>query len=345
MERKLVSIQTVEDVTPIAGADQIEQARVMGWNVVVQKGDFKSGDPCVFFEIDSVLPDGPAWSEFLRKRGFRIRTMKLRGVLSQGLALPLAILGGDADDRPRDVDLRERLGVSKYEPILPDTLDIAGPFPARVPKTDEIRLQSALGVLEEMNGRAFYVTTKCDGMSATYVRTEDGFIVASRNWAMARAANNPLWRLAEKHGLETKLPLDVAVQGEICGPGVQGNKLELTEHVLFVFNVYDVRVGRYLDYEPFVAFCAAHGLTTVPIERIVYGLTTVPLDRIELAHEAATTEHTLDGWLAAARGRYANTKRHKEGVVIRPLVEVRSETLQGRLSFKVINNDFLLAEQ
>ena len=92
MERKLVSIQVIDDVAPIDGADNIMQARVMGWTVVVKKGEFAPGDRCVFFEIDSVLPDGPAWSEFMRPRGFRVRTAKLRGVLSQGLALPLAIL-------------------------------------------------------------------------------------------------------------------------------------------------------------------------------------------------------------------------------------------------------------
>lgn len=91
-ERKLVTIQTVTDIQPIPGADNIDQARVMGWTVVVKKGEFQIGDPCIFFEIDSVLPDGPEWSEFMRPRGFRVKTVRLRGVLSQGLALPITIL-------------------------------------------------------------------------------------------------------------------------------------------------------------------------------------------------------------------------------------------------------------
>src|SRR5688500_1858803 len=166
MERRLVSIQTVESIAPIENADNIVQARVMGWTVVVKKGEFVDGDPCVFFEIDSVLPDGPAWSEFLRPRGFRVRTMRLRGVLSQGLALPVAILNGADVETLRSSDLRERLGVIKYETALPDAKEIAGPFPVRVPKTDEIRLQSALGVLDELAGKDFFVTTKLDGTSA-----------------------------------------------------------------------------------------------------------------------------------------------------------------------------------
>src|SRR4029077_565332 len=139
MERKLVTIQRIDALDPIPGADNIEHARVMGWDVVDKKNEFAVGDPCVFFEIDSVLPDGPSWSEFMRPRGFRVRTIRLRGVLSQGLALPMSILGDDQD--PQKIDLSARLGVTKFEPVITDTREIAGPFPARVPKTDEIRLQ------------------------------------------------------------------------------------------------------------------------------------------------------------------------------------------------------------
>jgi RNA ligase (TIGR02306 family) len=331
MERKLVSIQTIDAIAPIEGADNIMQARVMGWTVVVKKGEFAPGDPCVFFEIDSVLPEGPAWSEFMRPRGFRVRTAKLRGVLSQGLALPVSILGGDVPEP--GIDIRDRLGVVKYEPVLPDARELAGPFPGRVPKTDEIRLQSALSVLGELAGRDFFVTTKCDGSSATYFRDgEAGFVACSRNWALAPGENH-VWRLAAQYELPKRLPPDFAIQGEVCGPGIQKNRLGLSAIELFVFSVYDVRAARFLDHEPFVAFCAEHGLRTVPIERVVRGA------------EAAAYRHDLDGWLEAARGLYPGTKQRKEGIVVRPLVESRSETLGGRLSFKVINNDFLLKDE
>ena len=331
MERRLVSIQTIDAIDPIAGADNIVQARVMGWTVVVKKGEFAAGDPCVFFEIDSILPDGPAWAEFMRPRRFRVRTLKLRGVLSQGLALPISILAGQ--DAPRDVDLRERLGVTKFEAVLPDTRELAGPFPTRVPKTDEIRLQSALGVLDEIRGKEFYVSTKCDGTSATYVRDgQDGFIACSRNWALRRGDNH-VWRLAERYRLEDQLPIDVAIQAEVCGPGIQKNRLGLDAVDLFVFNVYDVRAARFLELEAFRAFCGERGLRTVPIERVVRG------------DEALHHDHSLDTWLEAARGMYAGTKQRKEGIVVRPLVEQPSTVLGGRLSFKVINNDFLLKDE
>jgi len=332
MERKLVSIQVIDALAPIEGADNILQARVMGWTVVVKKGEFAPGDRCVFFEIDSVLPDGPAWSELMRPRGFRVRTLKLRGVLSQGLALPVSILGGGGEPE-MGIDLRDRLGVVKHEPVLPDAREVLGPFPARVPKTDEIRLQSALGVLDELRGRDFYVTTKLDGTSATYYHdAEIGLVACSRNWALARGGNHP-WRLAERYELAARLPPCFAIQGEICGPGIQKNRLGLSEIDLFVFSVYDAHAGHFLDHGPFLDFCAEHRLRTVPIERVVRG------------EEAASYHHDLDGWLAASRGLYAGTRQRKEGIVVRPLVETPSATLGGRLSFKVINNDFLLKDE
>lgn len=332
MERKLVSIQRIESLEPIVGADQIVKARVMGWDVVVKKAEFAVGDPCVFFEIDSVLPDGAPWAEFMRPRGFRVKTARLRGVLSQGLALPVAILPTGAAPAA-DADLRDLLGVTKYEPELPDSREVAGPFPGAVPKTDEIRLQSALGVLDELRGQPFYVTTKCDGASATYYRAPDGaFTACSRNWALVPGPN-PVWRMAERHRLAEALPSGFAIQGELCGPGIQHNRLGLTELALLVFSVHDVRAGRRLDHGELVAFAATHGLTTVPIEEVVTG------------DHAAGYPHSLAHWLERARGLYAGTRNRKEGIVVRPLTETLSPTLGGRLSFKVINNDFLLKDE
>jgi RNA ligase (TIGR02306 family) len=209
---------------------------------------------------------------------------------------------------------------------------MAGAFPTAVPKTDEIRLQSALGVLDEIRGQDFYIATKLDGSSATFFRDIDGtLIVASRNWAI-QPGNNPLWTVAEKYKLGERLPPGFAVQGELCGPGIQKNRLNLDSVDVFMFNVYDVKAGQYLDYQAFLDFCREYGLKMVPIERVVRG------------EDAANFEHTLDGWLEASRGLYVGTKNRKEGIVIRTLTHAHSPTLGGRLSFKVINNEFLLKD-
>lgn len=336
MERKLVSIQRVDALEPIVGADNIVKARIMGWDVVVKKHEFTPGSPCVFFEIDSVLPDGKPWAEFMRPRGFRVKTARLRGVLSQGLALPVDILpaGPDGVDVPElGTDVSEVLGVVKFEPVIPDTREIAGAFPGQIPKTDEIRLQSALGVLDEMRGRDFYVTTKLDGTSTTYFRPLDGELVAcSRNWALVRGPN-PVWRMADKYNLERVIPPGFAIQGELCGPGIQKNRLALAEHDLFVFSVHDTRAGKFLDHADMIEFCAERELSTVPVEAIVEG------------DAAAEFPHSLDLWLERAKGLYAGTKNRKEGIVVRPLRDAMSATLGGRLSWKVINNDFLLKDE
>lgn len=330
MERKLVSIQRIERVDPIPGADQIAKARVLGWDVVVKKDEMREGDLCVFFEIDSVLPAGEAWAEFLRPRGFRVKTMRLRGVLSQGLALPTSIL---EDEVPAvGTDVRERLGVVKLELPVPTGGEVAGPFPAGVPKTDEIRLQSALGVLDEIRGLPFAITTKLDGTSTTFHVDEGGVLSAcSRNWALAKGDSAP-WRIAERHRLAEVIPRQMAVQGELCGPGIQKNRLGLAGVAWFVFDAYDVRAGRYLDHRELAAFCAERGLSTVPCETIVEG------------EDARTFDHSLAHWLTRTRGRYAGTQNRKEGIVVRPLVTRHSPTLGARLSFKVIDNDFLLKD-
>ncbi|MBX7191844.1 MAG: RNA ligase (ATP), partial [Sandaracinaceae bacterium] len=265
--------------------------------------------------------------------GFRLKTVRLRGVLSQGLALPVSILPeGTVFEIGRDVTAL--LGVRKHEPVLPDTREIAGPFPSRVPKTDEIRLQSALAVLDEIRGRPFVITTKLDGSSITYLReSPSDLAVCSRNWALARSEGAAAWRVARELELEQKLPLDVALQGELCGPGIQKNRLGLAKTGFFAFSAYDVRAARYLAHDALVALCGELGVPMVPVERRVEG------------EEAVAFEHSLERYLELARGLYAGTQRRKEGIVVRPLEEARSEVLGGRLSFKVISNEFLLEDE
>lgn len=94
--RRLATVQQISELRPIEGADAIEVARINGWDVVVKKGDFKTDEMVVFCEVDSFLPIQPEY-EFLRKssykkmsdgtEGFRLRTIRLRGQLSQGLLI------------------------------------------------------------------------------------------------------------------------------------------------------------------------------------------------------------------------------------------------------------------
>ena len=187
-------------------------------------------------------------------------------------------------------DVSDALGVAKFEAVLPDATEIAGPFPALVPKTDEIRLQSALGVLEEIRGHEFVVTTKLDGTSTTFFRDEDGeLVVCSRNWALEKGDSAP-FRIAERDQLAERIPRGFALQGELCGPGIQKNRLGLSQVEWFVFDVYDVRQGRHLDHAERLRFAHERDLRTVPVEAIVE------------ADAAVRFEHTLERWLALATG-------------------------------------------
>ncbi len=165
MERTLASIDVIRELNPISGADNIEVAKIKGWNVVVKKGEFNIGDKVVYCEIDSILPERPEF-EFLKDRNYRIRTIKLRGQVSQGICFPLSILNSfETDNLEPGLDVTGILGVTKYEKPVPVNLRgrMRGPISRlAVPKTDEMRVQNISDVLERQKGKTFYVTEKID---------------------------------------------------------------------------------------------------------------------------------------------------------------------------------------
>ena len=339
--RKLASIQKIKELSPIKGADRIEVAKILGWEVVVKKGEFKVGDFCIYFEIDSILPDKP-WCSFLKNKDkpekpIRLKTIRLRGQLSQGLALPLNILDEYFDPNEEILDTLEEgddltkvIGVKKYEPEIPACLngEVKGPRPSYAPKTDEHRVQSFPEVIEEFKGRAVYIGQKVDGTSSTYAQNGDKFDVCGRNWSYNPSTENTYWEMATKYNLVEKLKDagDFIIQGEIAGPGIQKNPLKLEGHELFVFNVMNLNKEgcKYLDYNDFIEFCKKYELQTVPI----------------LKEDITFEWPDVDTLLEEAKGNYANGKI-QEGIVIRPMFNFYSEILKGRASFKVINNEYL----
>jgi RNA ligase (TIGR02306 family) len=329
MKRKLASIQRILDVSPIEEADTIETVQVLGWQVVARKDDFKPDDLCVYVEIDSVLPDRPEF-DFLRKAKFRVKTIRLRGQISQGICFPLSILPNGEYSVGDDVT--DIIGVEKWEPSVPIQLrGIMKRFrPHWIRKTDEPRLQSFPEVLEEIRGLSLYITRKDDGTSFTAYLKDGEFGVCSRKVDLKENDDNTYWKMARKLNLEEKLsslPFNAAIQGELVGPQIQGNRLGLKEHELRIFNVWNIDEQKFLDFEPF-------------IETVLLKLRLDPVSIIEYGyiHEKS---HDVKTFLEMARGTYPNGQP-REGIVIRPMVEQYSKALEGRLSFKVINNDFLL---
>ncbi|MBX2877884.1 MAG: RNA ligase (ATP) [Saprospiraceae bacterium] len=324
--RQLASIQRIRKLEPIAGADAIVKASVLGWDVVVKKGEFQAGDLCVYCEIDSLLPDKPAFA-FLQAYGMRIRTVRLRGQISQGICFPLSVLP-DGVEPVEGKEVTEALGVRKYEPPMPANLaGIAkGPFPAWFPKTDETRVQILQDRLDAFHGKACYVTEKLDGSSATYYWRDSEFGVCSRNLELLPDPKNSLWKFAEKTELAKKLSAldrDIALQGEIVGEGIQGNKYGIKGQTVYFFNAFDIQNYSYLGFQEFQALLSTMGLESVPVLERNYALTNKIAELVQLSI-----------------GKSVLKPVRREGLVIRPLEEQRDAA--GRVSFKVINPEFLL---
>lgn len=333
--RKLASIQEIKNLEPIPGADAIEKATVLGWQLVVKKGEFAIGDRCVYCEIDSLLPEKPEF-EFLRQRKFRIKTVRLRGQVSQGIAFPMSLLTSKGEFELGQ-DVTEALEITQWQPKIPACLagTIKGPFPAFAPKTDETRVQVLGDVLKRYAGTKCYVTEKVDGASATYYLKDGEFGVCSRNLDLKESEDNAFWQFAREAKIEEKLrELTVgnwAIQGELVGNGIQGNNLGIIGKKVLFFSAFDINAYRYLDFEDFEKFFAKIGLETVPILERDYTLVA-----------------DIDALVKKSVGRSAiNPKVWREGIVIRPLKEVvdlgmSSLFNNGRLSFKVVNLEYLL---
>jgi len=327
--RQLASIQKIIDVQPIPNADAIEVATVLGWQVVIKKGEFKVGDLCVYCEIDSIMPPRPEFA-FLQPH-FRIKTIRLRGQISQGICFPLALLGERSTSHVEGADVTELLGVTKYE--LPVNVQLAGKvrgnFPGFLPKTDEPRVQAFPWLISTYADIPFFVTEKVDGSSVTFCIKNDELHVASRNWDLIEDTGNLLWQLARELKIEEKLRSlgeeRFAIQGEVIGEKIQDNRLGIKGKKILFFNAYDFIEGEYLSYSQYKELFQTLKLETVPI---ILRLPCLPETIPELVS-------------LATRNSVVNNQVLLEGLVFRPMIEQRDEKI-GRLSFKVINPEYLL---
>jgi len=333
--RKLASIQVIKSLEAIEGADAIEKATVLGWQLVVRKGEFKTGDLCVYCEIDSLMPDRPEF-EFLKPRGMRIKTIRLRGQVSQGICFPLSILP-DGIVLEENTDCTDLLGITKYETPVPACLSgvMKGRFPSFIPKTDETRVQVLQQLLSKYKGERCYITEKLDGSSATFYIRDREFGVCSRNMELLEDDTNSFWKVGRQMDIENKLRrLDgnYAFQGELIGEGIQGNKLRIKGQTVRFFNVFDIDRFEYLSFDRFMKICQQLELPTVPILTTDYLLD----DDIDLIVEMSTIRSALQADIWA------------EGIVLRPLTEridllLSNENFNnGRVTFKAINPEFLL---
>lgn len=340
-KRKLATVQYVHGITPIEGADKIECVHVLGWQCVANKGQFKIGDWCVYMEVDSFLPICDRF-EFLRKssykkseilgEGFRLKTMRFKGQISQGLVQPMSIL--ESGNYKIGDDVTEQLGIKKWEveERVTNSGTVIAEFPDGIPKTDELRVQSYPELIYEFQrARAYYISTKMDGCSVTMYYRDNHFGVCGRNYEYADDDKCAMWVYAHKYNIPEKIKgagLDnIAIQGEFCGAGIQKNRLKLKTPEWYVFTIIDLETRKRVSLQRMQAICEALGLKTVPIEEI----------------QENFRYNTVDELLERAKGKYSSGM-DKEGIVIRPLVPVYSGIIGGALSMKVLNNDYLLKD-
>ncbi len=351
-ERKLATIRRISTIEPIENADAIEVATVDGWKVVVKKGEYKVGDLIIYFEIDSWIPHELAPfltkstepREYLGIKGERLRTVKLRGQISQGLILPLSHprvkeLIGATFGELQGFDLTGILGIEKYEkPLSAELSGVAkGSLPFGIPKTDEARIQNLSREVSKWNYRVSYgeqplmfeVSEKLDGSSMTVYWNDGTFGVCSRNLDLLETEGNTFWNTAKKLDLKTKLDshgVNLAIQGELVGPGVQKNYYKLDEHRFYVFRVYLIAEGRFMTSKERMDFVKELRLHHVPI--LGYDTLSQP-----------TNEITIEGILTMAEGSSAIAPGiPREGLVFKEIDD-------PDIHFKAISNSFLLKEK
>lgn len=347
--RRLATIRRISEILPIENADAIELAIVDGWQCVVKKGEYKAGDVAIYFEIDSWIPHEIA--PFLSKgkeprvfdgvRGERLRTMRLRGKISQGLLLPTTLLGEDGLVTgalfEEGADVTEFLGIKKWE--LPDSTmqhRARGSFPMFIPKTDQERIQNLPRLLTD-NDTEYEVTLKLDGSSMTvyHLRADSKHLelfkdhpegecrigVCSRNLEVELDGNH-FGETAKAAGIAQALQTsgrNIAVQGELIGPGIQKNYEKVTENQYHIYAVFDIDAQEYLTPEEAEGFCADYRLQYIPIFERRFK---IPVG------------FTVDDILEYAEGEGMNEGVKREGLVFKSLC--------GEKSFKAISNSYLL---
>lgn len=292
--RKMAQIVKIDDVVPHHNADALEICKIRGWNVVSKIGDFAKGQHAVYFEIDSWIPDniapflskGKEPREYNGVKGEKLRTVRLRGVVSQGLLLPIDILTnmvekyldggyvriGDHEIRLFEdgTDVTEILGIQKYEAPIPACLsgEVRGSYPTVYsPKSDQERIQNIVHELDEHMDEVFEVTEKLDGSSGSFIFADDDFHVCSRNLSLKESEGNSFWRIEKMYNIKEsveQLGRNLSIQGEVIGHGIQGNsyKVPLEFHV---YNIYDVDEKRFLLPSERQYLTEQLGLKHVPI--------------------------------------------------------------------------------
>lgn len=338
IDRKMAEIVKVDDVLPHPNADLLEICKIRGWKVVTKIGEFKKGEHAAYFSIDAWIPNevAPFLSkdkeprEFNGVKGERLRTVKLRKQISQGLLLPLQYLDGGyikvgdckKTFRPFEEDIQDALNIQKYEPPIPVSMsgEVRCHYPTHLsPKSDQWRVQNLVDDLESFNGITFEITEKLDGSSASFIVCDDDYHVCSRNLSL-KEGKNIFWQIENKFDILNKIrqsKKNVCVQGEVIGQGIQKNAYN-TDLDFYVYNVYDIDNKRFMLPNERRKFVNSIGLKHVPV-----------LETFEFYFD------DVEDILGYADGKSKlNNNTNREGIVFK--------SVDDEIQFKAISNNWLL---
>lgn len=332
--RKMASIQQIIDVIDIPGADKICQYQIQGWRVVDSVGKYQVGDLVVFCEVDSWVPTvlasflskGNTPREYNGVPGEKLRTIRFRKALSQGLILPIEVLPGgfETGDIVVGMDVSEVLGIQKWE--APEQTHLGGQtkgsFPSYIPKTDQERVQNLTSEIPvwSQTEDLWEVTEKLEGSSMTVFFMEGEFGVCSRNQELKEDETNSFWCASRLYSLREKLTSlgrNIAIQGELIGPSVQGNIYRLNSVDFYVYDIYDIQTGDYLNSEERLTLVKSLGLKHVPVVGLI-----------------SIKNMSVQDIINSADGLSFLSDVKREGIVFK--------RAQGGASFKAISNSYLM---
>ena len=309
-------------------ADSLEIVQILGWDVVCKKDEFQVGELVVFINIDSIVEPNTHF-QFLASKNYRIKPIKIRGKISQGLCLSLKILKDFTNKTNFDEgeDISEIIKASHYEKPVPRKMTgkHKGTFPSFLIKTDEHNLRNYPHSLKEIAEKDIYMTKKMDGCSATYYIKNGNFGVCSRTLEL-QPDENIYWSIVKKYDLAYKLlsaGMDIAIQGEIYGPNIQGNPNGSSSICFAAFNLYQIKGNRYEGFDKFIDFCSQYEIPTVPM---IY---------------RGSLNHTLQDLIEIANSLKYENNSPCEGLVLRTTEPMSSKSMQKNMwSAKVLNENY-----
>ena len=372
--RNLATIQVIKSLSPIPNADTIEKAEILGWEIVVKKNDFNVGDKVIFCEIDAILPELPCF-EFMRSKKYRVRTVKLRGQVSQGIAFPLSTVKEvdptiNIDKLRVGDDMTQIMQITKYDPE--SALDIDGTepqekkswiankwsyvkwklfgfrkvkshgdFPDYCPKTDETRVQNMGRALMEHEGQPIYITSKVEGTSATFIYRRNGNALArlfGQGYHFLVCSRNRIIYNSQKDGKTEHHILKVAERYNILEEMKKLNRnIAIQGEVIGPKIQKNVYKLTELDFKVFLIY-DIDAQKYLPFQETIDLVNKMGLSFVPIVDINVPIVNNIKYYVDLSKGySKINPKTLREGIVAR--------TMDGSFSFKSINPDYLLSEK